>query len=125
MPTGFNVESGADLSKRLLSIVPTLKTILENARKDANRGPLNPVSAGELCDRLAPFGNVKDADIRAMVNCLRRNKCPIGSNANGYFMAINHIELETTRQHLYERIQGIQGALRGLENAEFEAQELI
>ncbi len=122
MPQGFNVETGFDLSKRLLSLVTSLRKILENARRDAARGPGNPMSAGELCDRI---GVSADADIRAMVNFLRRNKYPIGSNASGYFWAINHMELEFTRQHLRERIRGIQSALDGIVNAEFEAQELL
>jgi len=125
MPQGFSVETGFDLSKRLLAIVGSLKTILQNARRESERGPGNPMSAGELCDRLGTFGNVKDSDIRAMVNFLRRNKQPVGSNADGYFWAINHMELEFTRQHLSERIAGIQSALDGVNNAEFESQELL
>ena len=61
--------------------------------------------------------NIKGAELRALVNTLRREGVPICSNANGYFYAETDAELLQTISHMSSRIAGISGAIRGLKKA--------
>jgi len=125
MPTGFNVETGSKLSPKLLSYAPILLKFLKTEREQRGRGPGNSLLSIEIESHLSTFGrDVKGSDVRAMVNYLRRNKYPVGSNADGYFLAINRQELDFTIQHMQERISSIRAALNGLEGS-FDDQEEV
>ncbi len=113
MPTGFDVESGAELSKKLLYLVPWLERTLRKHQT------INPVTAKDLCVRCKSDNNIdiEGPDVRAMVNFFRRNENPVGSMADGYFWATERQQLDSTILHLRERISGISSALHGLEKA--------
>ena len=59
------------------------------------------------------FG-IKGAELRALINALRRDGVPICSNEKGYFYAETDAELLQTIRHMSSRIAGISGAIRGL-----------
>ena len=62
------------------------------------------------------FG-IKGAELRALINALRRDGVPICSNEKGYFYAETDAELLRTIRHMSSRIAGISGAIRGLKKA--------
>lgn len=118
MPTGFDIETGSDLSEKLVGIVLEFKDDLKNARHIQQITPENPISSFQLCAMYAERGHkIESPDIRAMVNYLRRNGCPIGSNSYGYFWALAWDELATTREHLGQRRDAISAVLEGLGRA--------
>lgn len=120
MPRGFEkIETGSHLSEKLTSLVLTLKDYLIRQREHNKRGPFQPVGAQEIIRyfKSVHMKDIKDSDVRAMVNYLRRDHCPIGSNAKGYFWAKYPQELEETKGQLKDRIIAINKALEGLERA--------
>jgi hypothetical protein len=115
MPTGFDVETGSNLSKKLLSLAPVLLKYLATEREQRARGPENPLLSPEIETHFLTYNQkLIGSEIRAMVNYLRRNKSPIGSNAGGYFLAVSRQELDFTVNHLQERISAINSAVQGL-----------
>lgn len=54
------------------------------------------------------------ADLRRVVNELRQDGEPVGSNRNGYFYCIRYSEINDTVQHLHHRADGILKAAEGL-----------
>jgi hypothetical protein len=114
MPTGFKVESGAALSHKLATIAPTILNFLKDNRTAWPN--LKPLSAGYLCHWASESYQLKleGSDVRAIVNYLRQSGEPIGSNAEGYFYALTRAELDSTVQHLSERIAAISKALHGM-----------
>lgn len=119
MPTGFDVETGCNLSPKLDALANPFLEFLKAERSEHQRGPGNPISATGIIAwaydiRLV---KIKDSDVRAIVNFLRRNRQPIGSNKDGYFYALNVIELQFTLQHLGERVSAIRGAYEGLSHS--------
>ncbi|RTL20746.1 MAG: hypothetical protein EKK55_17325 [Rhodocyclaceae bacterium] len=121
MPTGFDVETGSNLSQKLAEIAPRLAEYLKRCRIAGKVTPDSPVTAADLCDvinsREDAGAKVQGPDIRAMVNYLRRSKAPIGSGANGYFWATDIKELGPTIVHMMERRDAIQSAITGLESS--------
>jgi hypothetical protein len=114
MPTGFYVETGSDLSLKLQGLVGWLEEYLKSKNG-------RPVTGEEICHARADI-RLSGPDIRAMVNYLRRQSKPIGSEANGYFWATEPGQLDATILHLRERLSAIQAALHGLENSKYELQ---
>lgn len=127
MPTGFDVETGSNLSPRLAMIVNKVAEYLKSRRDQGAITPEHPTPATAMAEWIHRHLIVKvnDTDIRAMVNYLRRNKKPVASVAGGYFWAVNHRELEPTMKHMAERINGIQAAYEGLRNCQFEDPRLF
>lgn len=61
--------------------------------------------------------SIKGKKLRQLVNSLRREGIPIGSNGNGYFYAATEPEVRATIGHMRRRIGGIAAAIRGLERS--------
>jgi len=55
--------------------------------------------------------------VRSVINIMRQAGHPIASSAEGYWLAKEASELDTTEQHLSGRIAGIQLALEGIRAA--------
>jgi hypothetical protein len=118
MPTGFNVPSGSSLSAKLIPVAHRLAEYLRKSRQFDQITPDNPKTAAELVEIGADAGlKLEGPTIRAMVNYLRINRHPVGSNGNGYFWAIKREELNPTLIHMMERISAIQHAVTGLEQS--------
>lgn len=119
MPIGFNVETGSSLSNRLLRIVPVVLTKLKNGREAKTITPERPISAQALCAWINDIRGekIESSHIRAIINYLRRNKESIASEAEGYFYAVEHSELNLTLQHLKQRAAAINSAINGLEHS--------
>jgi hypothetical protein len=119
MPVGFNVESGADLSDKLKHLAPRVLYKLQEGRKAKTITPENPISGQSMCEYLKDTSAyaIQTSDIRAIVNHLRREKNPIGSNIDGYFFALGISELDLTLTHLKQRAAAIYSAIHGLKNS--------
>ena len=125
MPTGFDTETGAALSPKLSGFVEKLGFWLR-ARRDRDEDP-REIGAAGIIEYARQFHHIdlKDSDVRAMVNHLRRTKRPVASSASGYFWAVNHQELRPTLEHLYQRISAMAQAADGLKYAEFGEPRLL
>jgi hypothetical protein len=121
VPRGFNIPTGSDLPEKLKKFSNTLADHLKSKREHNDEATIQPITAETLCYWAAEYHltTLGQADIRAMINFLRRSRKPIGSASNGYFWAVNPQELESTIDHLSDRLNGIQSAYNGLKNAEF------
>ena len=115
MPTGFNVESGAFLSQKLTHVAGWLKNYLKTRRRITAKAS----TGKEICREYykQKGGDIQGPDVRAMVNYLRRQANPIGSESDGYFWASKNYELDDTIQHLTARVGGITSALHGIARA--------
>lgn len=71
------------------------------------------VSGAELERALSLSG----ADLRKLVNRLRRRGVPIGSDRQGYFYAATAGEVYTTIHQLRQMVTGLEKAIAGLECA--------
>lgn len=60
---------------------------------------------------------ISGTDLRKLVNRLRRKGVPIGSDRSGYFYAITAGEVYSTIRQLRTMADGIEAAIRGLEDA--------
>ena len=58
--------------------------------------------------------SVTGKELRDMVNVLRREGVPIGSDQSGYFYAKTEAEIRATIRHMRNRIAGISAAITGL-----------
>lgn len=127
MPTEFDVETGCDLSPKLAGFVNKLAAWLKSKRDADEITPDRPIKADDIIDYAIQYHHlpIKDSDVRAMVNFLRRSKQPIGSAAGGYFWAVNHQELRSTLEHLHERIRSMSVAANGLKFADFGEPRLL
>lgn len=127
MPTGFDVESGANLSNKLLAIVDRMGAWLQRKRNEGESTPDKPTPAAAIISYCRDYlhAELESPDVRAMVNYLRRNKKPIGSSAGGYFWAVNHNELRPTLEHMYQRINAMAQAADGLKYADFGEEKLL
>lgn len=125
MPAGFDVETGTALSAKLQGFVDKLGDWLK-ARRDRDDVP-REIGAAGIIEYARQFHHVdlKDSDVRAMVNHLRRSRKPIASSAAGYFWAVNHQELRPTLEHMYQRISAMAQAADGLKYAEFGEARLL
>ena len=81
--------------------------------KGACAGRRYRVSGAELEQVLGVSGT----DLRKLVNRLRRKGVPIGSDRSGYFYAVNAGEVYSTIRQLRRMADGIETAIRGLEDA--------
>lgn len=81
--------------------------------KGACAGRRYRVSGAELEQVLGVSGT----DLRKLVNRLRRKGVPIGSDRSGYFYAVNAGEVYSTIRQLRRMADGIEAAIRGLEDA--------
>jgi len=115
MPTGFDVETGSALTPRLLQFVDRFWDHLKDLRPDGSN-PV-PVTGKHLCEWAKNDWGVdlEGPDVRAMVNYLRRNKKPIASLSDGYFVAVNLPELGSTILHMRERMAAINKACEGMQ----------
>ena len=100
---------------------------LKKAREDGLITPLNPRKGKYIVESYSKKykWDLSGRDIRTVVNYLRINKYPIGSEGDGYFWANNHDELEHTENHIRTRIGKMAAALEGLEKAFIENAELF
>lgn len=73
----------------------------------------NPILSSELELEF----NIPGFKVREMINELRQEKYPIGSNRSGYYWANTYQELLPTIEDLQSRIKGIKKALDGLEKS--------
>ena len=60
---------------------------------------------------------VSSTDLRKIVNRLRRRGIPIASDRNGYFYAQTAGEVYTTIRQLRKMANGLEAAIRGLEQS--------
>jgi len=81
--------------------------------KGACAGRRYRVSGAELEQEL----EISGTDLRKLVNRLRRKGVPIGSDRTGYFYAVTAGEVYSTIRQLRRMADGIEAAIRGLEDA--------
>lgn len=113
MPTGFYVETGSDLSKRLLALAPQFLEGLKRGRLDGRITPTAPVTGREICKRWKALK--ESSEVRALVSYWRERGEPIASEGDGYFYALTPSELEPTMLHLRQRMSRILTVTRGLQ----------
>ncbi len=121
MPRGFpQIESGSDLPARLMKVADRLKIDLKTARERPERtvSEANPISSEEIRAGYLKWHKwaMSSADLRAVVNYLRREGVPIGSGSKGYWYCLSAEEWKTTDQHLTDRIAGEVAARSGVRN---------
>ena len=80
----------------------------------------NPIKSFEI----ELITGLTGAEIRCILHELRLSKHPIGSTADGYFMAINKAELEHTIAQLMSRATKIIAVAKALEEC-FASQEQL
>lgn len=61
--------------------------------------------------------NISGNELRRMVNRLRKKGVPVGSGKDGYFYAVTAGEVYTTIRQLKTMSQGLEAAIRGLEQS--------
>lgn len=125
MPTGFRVETGSALSPKLLPLAPRLASLLFRLRENGTVTPACPITASRIKARMLDAGiSVHNSEVCAMVNHLRRAGHPIASTGDGYFWAQTREELDSTVQHMQERIasmrDAVNGMLRSFQNSQTE-----
>ena len=81
--------------------------------KGACSGMKYRVGGAELEKALGLSGT----DLRKLVNRLRRQGIPIGSDRQGYFYAATAGEVYTTIRQLRQMVAGLEKAIAGLEGA--------
>jgi len=114
MPGGFNTTSGSRLPERLIPVKAKLLSDLKSARERKTVTQKNPISAQTICDRyLKIYGySITDIDIRAIVNSLRNDLHPIGSNSKGYWYVKGAGEWVEVIAHLVDRRNAIDKVIR-------------
>jgi len=114
-----DVPSGANLPKKLAAFVWAFRDHLRSSRAKGTSSPLNPITASKMIAAYKEKRIIEltDAEVRAMVNFLRRNGEPIASGKNGYFYAESDYELEATKKYIRDKIKGERSALEGLDLA--------
>lgn len=90
-----------------------LEKKLLNYLKEACSGRERRVSGAELARVL----HVSGSDLRRLIHRLRRRGIPIGSDRSGYFYAVNAGEVYATIRQLRQMANGLEQAIRGLEQA--------
>lgn len=115
----FPTPSGSNLPVRLQKVAPIFLAKLKASRTAGLITATQGIPAKKICEslKLSKGLTVHDADIRAMVNYWRRNGEPIISLSNGYSYALKPEELQSTMEHLEDRIKAEQSALSGLKRA--------
>ena len=61
--------------------------------------------------------HISGNELRRRVNRLRKKKVPIGSSPEGYFYAVTAAEVYTTIRQLRAMADGLNAAIRGLEDS--------
>lgn len=61
--------------------------------------------------------NISNNEVRRLVNRLRKQRKPIGSNKDGYFYAVTAGEIYDTIQQLENMKKGLEAAIHGLVSA--------
>ena len=92
-----------------------MEQLVLNYLKTNAVGKANAVKSGEIEKRFGIYGE----HLRGAINGLRTDGYPICSGRNGYWYAETVEELIATRNNLKQRIEGIERALGGIENAIF------
>ena len=102
--TGFSIEHAPGTSS------------LDQSRMDALVDALriSPRTSPDLEEEL----EIPGPKLRALVNALRRAGAPIASSGKGYWLAQNPEDLNDTIAHIGERINSMQGVLKGLAKAQ-------
>ena len=79
------------------------------------KGAENRITSREL----ESITHLSGSTIRAMVNTLRAQGEPIGSDGKGYFIAVKQEEIISTIRNLGSRIKAMERAREGLLQAQF------
>ena len=89
--------------------------------------PAKPITGAQICEYAKAYHHldIQPPDVRAMINHLRRARKPIASVGQGYFWAVNHNEIRSTLEHIYQRISAMAQAADGLKYAEFGEPRLL
>lgn len=131
MPRGFTTASGYQLKSGLKPLAESLLDALRKHRRHCEeKGLMRKLEEAHIKNERIlkyftthhPGFKVSEADVRAIVNYLRRRGEPIGSSSHGYFLAGNPEELKTTIDSLWDREMAIRGAREGLEQARQQLQ---
>lgn len=93
-----------------------LMEMVEEYLYEKGMGEENAVKSREL----EILFNIKSREVREIINIARRNQTPIGSGGKGYYICKDKRELRKVVNSMYKRMEGILGALEGLEDSERE-----
>lgn len=91
----------------------TPEELITDCLENRHKGEQNAVPSRELESAF----QIREPDLRNIINTLRGNGVPICSSAKGYFYASTKEELDRTTRQLRSRIKKIAHAERGLTRA--------